>query len=119
MSRDDTGCVLAERECRPCRGGIPPLKGRELESWVGELGSGWALVEEHHLTKGFAFPDFKEALAFTNRVGELAEQIGHHPDFELSWGRVRVTIWTHKIDGLADADFIFAAKVDRLVGGVR
>jgi 4a-hydroxytetrahydrobiopterin dehydratase len=79
------------------------------------LGNGWRLVDDHHLEKEFPFPDFRSALEFTNRVGELAEAVGHHPDIYLSWGRVRVILWTHKIDGLAEADFVFAAKTDALL----
>jgi len=70
------------------------------------------VVREHHLVKEFEFEDFKEALAFTNKVGALAEELGHHPDIHLAWGKVRLILWTHKIDGLAEADFIFAAKVE-------
>ena len=108
-------CDLADMKCEPCRGGIPPLKGKELESIQERLGGGWEVVEEHHLRKEFPFPDFKEALAFTNRVGELAEEVGHHPDILLSSGKVVITLWTHKIDGLAEADFVFAAKVDSIL----
>jgi 4a-hydroxytetrahydrobiopterin dehydratase len=107
-------CDLASRECIPCKGGVPPLKGDELEELAARLGGGWEVVEEHHLEKAFKFDDFRQALDFTNKVGELAEEIGHHPDIELSWGLCKVTIWTHKIDGLAEADFIFAAKVEAL-----
>jgi 4a-hydroxytetrahydrobiopterin dehydratase len=105
---------LAERRCVPCRGGVPPLKGEALARLAGELGGGWQVVGEHHLDKEFRFKDFREALAFTNRVGELAEEQNHHPDLHLAWGKVRVTIWTHKIDGLTESDFVFAARVDRL-----
>lgn len=105
---------LAARHCVPCRGGVPPLGGEELARLLAELGGGWTVVDEHHLTKEFAFPDFKAALAFTNRVGELAEDEGHHPDLHLGWGRVGIEIWTHKIDGLTESDFILAAKIDRL-----
>lgn len=105
---------LADRECAPCRGGVNPLKGAVLGRWAEELGADWQVVKHHHLTKSFAFPDFRHALAFTNLVGELAERVGHHPNIELSWGSVVVHVWTHKIDGLAEADFVFAAKVDRL-----
>lgn len=107
-------CDLTNRHCTPCRGGVPPLKGAELQKWLAELGGDWQTVDEHHLTRAFVFPDFRRALAFTNRIGEVAEQMGHHPDIELGWGRVGVRIYTHKIDGLADADFILAAKIDRL-----
>lgn len=105
---------LASRTCTPCRGGVPPLEGAELERLASELGGGWQIVNGHHLEKEFRFPDFAEALAFTNRVGGLAEEVNHHPDIELSWGRVKLTIYTHKIDGLNEADFVWAAKVDQL-----
>ena len=105
---------MADRECVPCRGGVPPLSGEPLAALAGQLGGGWRVVREHHLEKVYKFKDFAVALAFTNRVGALAERIGHHPDIHLSWGRVKIVLWTHKIDGLAEADFIFAAKVDAL-----
>jgi len=79
------------------------------------LGGGWRVVDEHHLEKAYAFDDFRQALDFTNRVGEIAEAEGHHPDVHLGWGRVKLTIWTHKIDGLTESDFVFAAKCDALV----
>lgn len=104
---------LASRECVPCRGGVPPLKGDEIQNFLGEV-NGWTVVEEHHLSKVYKQRDFKESLAFVNRVGELAEQQGHHPDICFGWGRVEVTIWTHKIDGLTESDFILAAKIDTL-----
>ena len=105
---------LAAKQCIPCRGGVPPLAGEELAALHGELGDSWELVESHHLEKLFRFDDFRQALEFTNKVGELAEEQDHHPDIFLAWGRVRVTIWTHKIDGLTESDFVFAAKVDAL-----
>ncbi len=106
--------ALAEKECVPCKGGTPPLKGRELADMAGQLKPGWRLVNEHHLEKEYKFKNFREALEFTNRVGELAESQGHHPDILLSWGVVKLTIWTHKIDGLTESDFILAAKADEL-----
>jgi 4a-hydroxytetrahydrobiopterin dehydratase len=107
-------CDLASRDCVPCQGGVPPLRGEELEELTRQLGGAWNVVEGHHLEKEFTFDDFSGALAFANKVGELAESVGHHPDIYLTWGVCRVTIWTHKINGLADADFVFAAKVDAL-----
>ena len=106
---------LANRECKPCKGGVPPLKAEALADLQRQLGNGWTVVSEHHLEKEFRFPDFRSALGFTNKVGELAESIAHHPDIELAWGKVKVTIWTHKIGGLSEADFVFAAKVDELL----
>ena len=104
---------LADKHCVPCRGGVPPLRGDELARYSRQL-EGWKVAVEHHLEKSFAFPDFVSALAFVNRAGAVAEQEGHHPDLGLSWGRVDVKIWTHKIDGLTESDFILAAKIDRL-----
>jgi 4a-hydroxytetrahydrobiopterin dehydratase len=105
---------LAAKQCVPCKGGVPPLQGPELRTLHDQLGGGWKIVEDHHLEKQYRFSNFREALDFTNRVGELAEEQGHHPDIELSWGRVRLLVWTHKIDGLTESDFIWAAKADRL-----
>ena len=107
-------CNLAEKECVPCKGGVPPLKGAELQKLSRQL-EGWNVVNEHHLSKTWRFPDFATALAFVNRVGALAERIGHHPDLHLAWGKVAMEIWTHKIDGLTESDFIFAAKTDQLL----
>lgn len=105
---------LAGKQCVPCKGGVPPLRGTELRTLHEQLGGGWKLVEDHHLEKQYRFRNFREALDFTNRVGELAEEQGHHPDIELAWGRVKLLVWTHKIDGLTESDFIWAAKADRL-----
>jgi 4a-hydroxytetrahydrobiopterin dehydratase len=90
------------------------MTAEQIVPWVQRLGGDWQAVEDHHLHKEYRFKDFRQALAFTNQVGELAEQIGHHPDLFLAWGKVGVTIWTHKIGGLSESDFIFAAKVDAL-----
>ncbi|HLH52325.1 MAG TPA: 4a-hydroxytetrahydrobiopterin dehydratase [Verrucomicrobiae bacterium] len=105
---------LADKECVPCKGGVPALKGPDLERLSKELNPSWGVINEHHLEREFKFKDFRQALAFTNKVGELAEQQGHHPDIYLSWGKVKVTIWTHKIDGLTESDFVLAAKIDKL-----
>lgn len=105
---------LASDHCVPCRGGVPPLEGEELRTLERELGGDWQVSGNHHLEKDFSFPDFASALAFTNRVGAVAEEQGHHPDIYLSWGHVRVTIWTHKIDGLTRSDFVLAARIDAL-----
>lgn len=104
---------LAKRECVPCRGGVPPLQGEEIDNLLSEL-SDWQVVEQHHLSKTYKLTDFSAAVAFVNQVGELAEQQGHHPDICFGWGRVEITIWTHKIDGLTESDFILAAKIDQL-----
>jgi 4a-hydroxytetrahydrobiopterin dehydratase len=104
---------LADKKCVPCRGGVPPLKGTELDALKRQV-QGWEVVSEHHLNKSFTFPDFQQALDFVNRVGAVAEEQGHHPDIYLTWGKVEITLWTHKIDGLTESDFIMASKIDRL-----
>jgi 4a-hydroxytetrahydrobiopterin dehydratase len=104
---------LAAKTCVPCRGGTPPLKGEDLSLFQKQV-DGWTIVEEHHITKAFNFPDFRGALRFVSCIGELAEEQGHHPDICLAWGRVEITTWTHKINGLTESDFILAAKIDQL-----
>lgn len=109
---------LASRDCIPCKGGVPPLRGEALvalHEQVGGAEGGWRVVDEHHLEKDYRFRNFAEALAYVNRVGAMAEEQKHHPDLFLAWGRVQVKIWTHKIDGLTESDFVFAAKCDALV----
>ena len=104
---------LAKKTCIPCKGGVPPLKGTILDDLLEKLKNDWKIIKEHHLEKEYSFKNFKEALSFTIKVGELAENQGHHPDIFLAWGKVKLTIWTHKIDGLTESDFIFAAKADK------
>jgi 4a-hydroxytetrahydrobiopterin dehydratase len=104
---------LANEKCVPCHGGVPALHGEELKDLARELGSGWSVTGEHHIEKEFSFPDFAQALAFTNRIGAIAEEEGHHPDIHLRWGGVRVEIWTHAVNGLTRGDFVLAAKIDR------
>ena len=106
--------TLSTKHCVPCRGGVPPLAGEDLRALHEELGGGWRVLREHHLHKAFSFPDFITALDFTNLVGALAEAEGHHPDLRLTWGRVEIEIFTHKIDGLTESDFVLAARIDRL-----
>jgi 4a-hydroxytetrahydrobiopterin dehydratase len=107
--------ALAEKQCVPCQGGVLPLKGEALARLAGELDSGWQVIAEHQLQKEYLFTNFREALAFTNKVGELAEAQGHHPDIYLAWGKVKLSIWTHKINGLTESDFVLAAKADKLL----
>ena len=106
-----TAC-LANKHCVACAGGVPPLDREHTDQLLAQLAEGWSVVAEHHLEKEYRFKNFREALAFANRVGEIAEQEGHHPEIRLSWGWVRLLIWTHKIDGLSESDFILAAKTD-------
>ena len=104
---------LADKTCVPCRVGTPPLKEADLARLAAQV-PGWEVIEEHHLRRRFRFKNFREALGFVNRIGELAEEQGHHPDIAFGWGYAEITVWTHKIDGLTESDFVFAAKVDTL-----
>lgn len=106
---------LADQELKPPRGGgISPLKGAELQLMLEKLDDGWDVIDERHLEKQYEFEDFQTALDFVNLVGEMAESVDHHPDICLGWGKASITIWTHSIDGLSEADFVFAARSDRL-----
>ena len=91
------------------------MKGQELARLTRELGGGWQVVEDRQLEKEYRFKDFREALAFTNKVGELAEAQNHHPDIYLAWGKVKLVVWTHKVNGLTESDFVLAAKADKLM----
>ena len=103
---------LAERQCVPCRGGVPPLTAEQISPLLSQL-QGWEVIELHHLRKSYTFKNYSEALAFVNRLSDVAENQGHHPDICFGWGQVEVKIWTHKIDGLTESDFILAAKIDQ------
>lgn len=105
---------LAQRKCVPCAEGSSPLAADAIGKLQAELGGDWEVVDEHHLSKTFTFPNFVEALAFVNQVGEVAEEQNHHPDIFLTWGKVRVEIWTHTVKGLSEADFVLAAKIDHI-----
>ena len=106
---------LAQRELTPPRGGgHVALKGEALAELYALLGNDWKLIDDHHLEKTYALRNFQEALDFTNRVGALAEAVDHHPELCLTWGSVRISIWTHSIGGLSEADFVFAARADEL-----
>jgi 4a-hydroxytetrahydrobiopterin dehydratase len=105
--------ALADKTCVPCRGGVPPLAGEELKKLAQQVAH-WKVVDAHHITRAFTFPDFRQALEFVNKVAEIAESQGHHPDIFLTWGKAEITTWTHKINGLTESDFILAAKIDQL-----
>ncbi len=106
--------VLAQKHCVPCMGGLPPLTPKEAAPLLETLGQNWKIITNHHLEKEYSFRNFKDALEFTNQVGKIAEEEGHHPDIYLTWGKVKLTIWTHKINGLTESDFILAAKCDQI-----
>lgn len=106
--------ALAEQKCKPCAEGAKPLAGQALADFKKQLGGGWTVAEGKRLEKEYKFKNFREALDFTNDVGEVAEAEGHHPDIYLSWGKVKLVVWTHSAGGLTESDFILAAKADDL-----
>ena len=108
---------LIDKSCVPCRGGVPPLEHDAIVKFRAELADDWQVIDDHHLDCTWTFADFAQALSFTNLIGALAETEDHHPDIYLAWGKVRVTLWTHDIDGLTESDFILAAKIDGLSRG--
>lgn len=106
---------LSAKTCVPCTRGVPPLEAEQSKELLLQLSDGWELKNNHHLQKTVRFKNFAEALQYVNRIGAMAEEQNHHPDLLLAWGRVEITVWTHKIDGLSESDFIFAAKCDALL----
>ncbi len=111
---DSASCRLDAQACLPCKGGVEPLRGQGIVSLQAQINPAWQIRDEHHLEREFKFKNFAQALEFTNKVGVLAEQQGHHPEITLTWGKVSIKIWTHKINGLHPNDFILAAKIDIL-----
>lgn len=107
---------LLETKWKSTRVGTPPLTDTESDHFLSKLENGWVVVnsEMNKLTKTFKFPNFAKALAFINKVGEFAEEKNHHPDLTLTWGKASVTIYTHRIKGLAEMDFVYAAHVEKI-----
>lgn len=117
---------LAAAQCVPCRGGVPPLADDQIAPLLEQLDSGWNVIERDDPKRGrvkilertYRFADFAQAMAAAQRIGTMAEEQQHHPDLHVAWGRLGVEIWTHKIGGLTESDFIFAAKCDALTAPV-
>jgi len=103
---------LKNKKCIPCEGVVPALNNSQIMPLLSQIDPDWNLIADHHIERTFRFTDFQNALEFTNNAGKVCELEGHHANFELSWGQVNVIIWTHKIDGLTESDFILAAKID-------
>jgi 4a-hydroxytetrahydrobiopterin dehydratase len=108
---------LADKKCVPCRGGVPPLSHDEIQPLMERV-NGWTVEADKKLIKTYKFKDFMGPMGFANRIAEIAEGEGHHPDLYVAWGKVEVFIWTHKVDGLTESDFILAAKIDRAFDGL-
>lgn len=106
--------TFLSKKCVPCEGGVDPLKGEKLEALLPTI-QDWQVYNEESIEKDFTFKSFKEALSFVNKVGELAESEGHHPDISLhNWKKVMITLTTHAIGGLSENDFIMAVKIDQI-----
>jgi 4a-hydroxytetrahydrobiopterin dehydratase len=114
MVNVESSVCLIDKACVPCMGGIPPLDSAAANKLLAEVGHGWKINEAGHLFKEYKFDDFMGSLAFANKIAELAEAEAHHPDITIAWGKCSIEIWTHKIDGLAESDFILAAKIASL-----
>jgi len=106
-------CLINKR-CIPCQGGVPPLTSKEIEGLLHELKDEWVINNEGHLYKEYKYSNFIDAINFANRVAKVAEEEVHHPDLRISWGLCAIEIWTHKIGGLTESDFILAAKIDAI-----
>ena len=104
---------LADKKCVPCRGGVPALTGEEIRPLLDRV-EGWTVQDNKKLTKRFDFKNFVDPIRFVNAIAVMAEEEGHHPDLYVAWGKVEIYLWTHKIDGLTESDFIMAAKIDRV-----
>ncbi len=120
-----SNCNLIEKSCIPCRGGTPALSKAESQVLLAELqhleletsaekNKSWKIEKNHHLLKEYHFSNFLQALQRVNEIGKIAEQESHHPELQFSWGYLKVKVWTHKIEGLTENDFILAAKIEEL-----
>lgn len=106
---------LIDKVCVPCQGGVPSLTQNEIESFLEELGNSWVINNLGHLYKEYIFKNFMDAMDLANKIAIIAEQEAHHPDILISWGKCSINIWTHKIDGLTESDFILAAKIQNII----
>lgn len=107
-------CSLSDKHCIPCQGGVPPLNQQEISQLLVQLTGNWQINEVGHLTKSYSFHNFIDAMHFANQIAQIAEEEAHHPDLTIAWGKCAVEIWTHKINGLTESDFILAAKIEAI-----
>jgi 4a-hydroxytetrahydrobiopterin dehydratase len=105
---------LIGKRCMPCEGGVPPIKGKEIDQYLTSLESPWEVLDEKKIKKIFIFEDFKQSISFVNKVASLAEDEGHHPDILIMYNKVTIELWTHAIMGLSENDFILAAKIEKI-----
>ena len=108
--------MFKQNKCVPCQGGIPPLKGKEINSFLKLIDENWSVANEKELSKNFPFETYSKAIAFSNSVAKLAEDEGHHPYIHINFKNVKIILFTHKIDGLHENDFLMASKIDKLIG---
>ena len=106
---------LTQKHCVPCEGGVDPFTPEEIEKYNSVLATPWDVVDHKKIKQEFKFKNFKEAMKFVNRVAEIAESEGHHPDIYIFYNKVRLELWTHAIGGLSINDFILAAKIEHLL----
>ncbi len=106
---------LTHKKCVPCEKWMPPLKGEKIKEYLKQLKLAWEVIEEKKIKHQFKFKDFKQAMDFVNKVAEIAENEGHHPDLCIYYNKVNITLWTHFISGLHENDFILAAKIEKLI----
>ena len=109
---ENLNTCLVDKKCLPCQGGIPPLPAKEITKLLQELGHKWSINAAGHLYKEYKFSDFMGPMNLANKIAELAEKEAHHPDLKISWGLCAIEIWTHKINGLMESDFILAVKIE-------
>lgn len=107
--------ILKEKKCKPCEGGIPALTSKEIDILLEQIKTDWTILENKKLRREFRFVNFKQTMEFVNRVADIAEEEGHHPEMTVGYGHCEIEIWTHAIGGLSENDFILAAKIDVLM----
>lgn len=105
---------LSEKKCKPCEGGTPPLTPDEIAEYSTHIKKDWKIIDNHKLEKEYAFVNFKHTMDFVNKVANLAEDEGHHPDMHVHYGKVVIELWTHAVNGLSENDFIMAYKIDKI-----
>jgi 4a-hydroxytetrahydrobiopterin dehydratase len=107
--------LLTDKKCKPCEGGIPALKSKEIYKYLSQLKDGWKVIEDSKIVKQYSFVNFRHTMDFVDKVASLAESEGHHPVMHVYFGKVEIELWTHAIKGLSENDFILAVKIDSIL----